>query len=67
MLAVRWLVVGLHRPYFEPSVYGTAITGDIDNQNDLQSAFDDLFVQYGVRPSLVLSIATEQKLATIED
>ena len=44
----------MHRPYFEPSVYGTAITGDIDNQNDLQSAFDDLFVQYGVRPFFLL-------------
>jgi hypothetical protein len=47
-----WLVVGFHRPYFEPSVYGTTITGDVDNQRDLQDAFDDLFVQYGVDMTL---------------
>lgn len=29
-------------------VYGTSITGDVDNQADLQAAFDDLFVEYGV-------------------
>lgn len=31
-------------------MYGTTITGDIDNQADLQAAFDDLFVEYGVSP-----------------
>lgn len=30
-------------------VYGTSISGDVANQRDLQAAFDDLFVQYGVR------------------
>ena len=59
VLAGRWIVVGLHRPYFEPSVYGTSITGDINNQKDLQSAFDDLFFQYGVRRCLHLFITTE--------
>ena len=35
-------------------VYGTSISGDIDNQRDLQDAFDDLFVQYGVSSFLLL-------------
>lgn len=33
---------------FALQVYGTSISGDVDNQRDLQDAFDDLFVQYGV-------------------
>lgn len=43
-----WLVVGFHRPYLEPSVYGPNNKADIQNQQDLQAAFDDIFFQYQV-------------------
>ncbi|KAL3138574.1 hypothetical protein ABBQ32_006345 [Trebouxia sp. C0010 RCD-2024] len=43
-----WLVVGFHRPYLEPSVYGNNDKSDIRNQADLQAAFDDIFFQYQV-------------------
>ena len=57
--------------FMTAQVYGTSITGDVDNQADLQAAFDDLFVEYGVllyplhTLSLKMSVAVQFMLADL--
>ena len=44
-----WLVVNLHRPYLEPSVYGNNDKSDIFNQFDLDNAFAGERLRWGLR------------------